>query len=171
MSDQQTDRAWAFHLPVKTLGSQSVGGNEGLSLNNRGGIATVTGGRAVRQSILLLLATRPGERVMRPDYGCWLHRLVFAPNDPGTAGLAIHYVREALERWEPRAAISQLDAGCDLNGTGDPGVLDIILEYRVRQTGWEERLALGYDLREARLMPVDAAAGRGTRSGPGGFDT
>lgn len=171
MSDQKTDRAWAFHLPVNELGTQSGDVSEGLSLNTRGGIATVTDGRAVRQSILLLLATRPGERVMRPDYGCWLHRLVFAPNDPGTAGLAIHYVREALERWEPRAVINQLNAGCDLNGTGDPGVLDIILEYRVRQTGWKEQLALGYDLREARLLQTDGGVGGSGRNATGGFQT
>ena len=39
---------------------------------------------------------------MRPGYGCHLFRLAFAPNDDTTAGLAIHYVRQALERWEPR---------------------------------------------------------------------
>jgi hypothetical protein len=50
---------------------------------------------AVRQSILLLLTTVPGERVMRPDYGCDLQKLVFSPNDATTHGLAIHYVRRA----------------------------------------------------------------------------
>ena len=53
---------------------------------------------AVRQSILMLLSTRPGERVMPPDYGCPIHRLVFSPNDATTAGLAIHYVRHSLLR-------------------------------------------------------------------------
>ena len=66
---------------------------------------------SVRQAILLLLSTRPGERVMRPTYGCDLHRLVFSPNDDTTAGLAIHYVRQALERWEPRIEVIRLDAG------------------------------------------------------------
>ena len=60
---------------------------------------------SIRQSLLLLLSTSPGERVMRPDYGCSLRRLVFAPNDDTTAGLAIHYVRQAVERWEPRVEI------------------------------------------------------------------
>ena len=43
---------------------------------------------SIRQAILLLFSTRPGERVMRPDYGCDIHRLVFSPNDDTTAGLA-----------------------------------------------------------------------------------
>lgn len=165
MNSEKIDRAWAFHLPVEALGSEEAGSIEGLSLNNQGGIATVAEGRAVRQSILLLMATRPGERVMRPDYGCWLHRLVFAPNDAGTAGLAIHYIREALQRWEPRAAIVRLDAGADLHGTGNPAVLDIVLQYRVRRSGWEERLALGYNLHEARL--TSSAAGSTVEGGPG----
>jgi uncharacterized protein len=154
MNDEKIDRAWAFTLPVSSLGTESAESTAGLHINNKGGIAMVTEGRAVRQSILLLLATRPGERVMRPDYGCWLHRLVFAPNDAGTAGLAMHYVREALERWEPRAVITRLNAGSDLNGTGNPEVLDIILEYRVQRTGWEDQLTLGYDLQQARLMSI-----------------
>lgn len=167
MSAGKVDRAWAFHLSMEALGTEGAssrddGRVEGISLNNKGGIAMVSDARAVRQSILLLLATRPGERVMRPDYGCWLHRLVFAPNDAGTAGLAIHYVREALERWEPRAVIDQLNAGCDLNGTGHPAVLDIVLHYHVRRTGWREELSLGYDLHEARLMSSGASVVRDT---------
>jgi len=84
---------------------------------------------SVRQAILLLLSTRPGERVMRPAYGCDLWRLVFSLNDETTAGLAIHYVRQTLQRWEPRIDILHLDA---MRGEDDPGRLDIFLEYRLR---------------------------------------
>ena len=57
--------------------------------------------RAVRQALFLLLSTTPGERLMRPGYGSRLHRLVFAPNDDTTAGLAIHYVRQAIAAGSP----------------------------------------------------------------------
>lgn len=156
MSRDTADRVWAFQLPAEGLGSEPMGGVPGLSLNSRGGIAMVAGGRAIRQSILLLLATRPGERVMRPEYGCCLHRLVFAPNDAGTAGLAMHYIRQAVERWQPRVIIERLEAGADLHGATREGVLDILLHYRVRETGWEEQLDLGYHLQEARLMAMGA---------------
>jgi hypothetical protein len=76
-----------------------------------GGIATVSDEAAIRQAIVMLLSTRPGERVMRPDYGCPLNRLVFAGNDATTAGLAIHYVAQALRRFEPRIDIVWLVAG------------------------------------------------------------
>ncbi len=58
----------------------------GLTVTPTGALATTSGDAAVRQAILLLLTTRPGERVMRPTYGSHLHRLIFAPNDPTTAG-------------------------------------------------------------------------------------
>ena len=115
----------------------------GLRLSVRGGIDMVEGDDAVRQSILLLLSTRPGERVMRPEYGCDLYRLMFAPNDDTTAGLAIHYVRRALERWEPRIAIQRLDAGANLQR---PELLDIVLEYRVRATQRTDQLEATLDL-------------------------
>ena len=53
----------------------------------------------------------PASVVMRPQYGSLLHRLVFAPDDATTAGLAIHYVRQALVRWEPRVEVLDVDAG------------------------------------------------------------
>ena len=79
-------RAWRFQLP--RLGAsrdtperlQSYDASEaGVSLSAGGGIEMVEEEESVRQAILLLLGTVPGERVMRPDYGCDLHRLVFSP--------------------------------------------------------------------------------------------
>jgi hypothetical protein len=103
----------------------------GLATTAAGGVAMVDGDDSVRQAILLLLSTTPGERLMRPRYGSHLHRLVFAPNDHTTAGLAIHYVRQALERWEPRVEVLDVDAGADPD---EPSRLNIALRYRVRAT-------------------------------------
>jgi hypothetical protein len=110
-------------------GLVSIGRPGGLTVTPTGRLATVEGDDAVRQAILLLLTTRPGERVMRPTYGSMLHRLVFAPNDATTAGLAIHYVRQALARWEPRVEVLRVDAGADAD---DPEQLVVELTYRVR---------------------------------------
>jgi phage baseplate assembly protein W len=98
---------------------------------------------AVRQSLLLLLSTMPGERVMRPTYGCELYRLVFWPNDGTTAGLAIHYVRRAVEQWEPRVRLLRVDAAAN------PEVderLDVVLDYVVLLGGRRDSLALEVDL-------------------------
>jgi len=108
-----------------------------------GGLQLVAGDHAIRQSIMLLLTTVPGERVMRPSYGCPLHRLLFWPNDATTAGLAIHYVRQAIRQFEPRVQILRLDAQADRR---NEAVLTITLEYRVRETGAIERLEAGFQL-------------------------
>lgn len=100
----------------------------GMRLSPKHSISLVYDEASIRQAILILLTTRPGERVMRPEYGCMLHTLLFAPNDDTTAGLAIHHVRQALERWEPRVRIVRLDAGRNPEAEE---VLDIWLEYTV----------------------------------------
>lgn len=115
----------------------------GMTLEHHGALATVADRAAVRQALLLLFSTRPGERVMRPRYGCDLFKLVFWPNDDTTAGLAMHYVREAVTRWEPRVDNVRVNAA---RNPEDPARLDIELDYRVRSTGEEDRLAVQVDL-------------------------
>ena len=82
---------------------------------------------------------------MRPTYGSDLHLLLFSPNDDTTAGLAIHYVHRAFERWEPRIEILSLDAR---PSSEDRGKLVIDIEYRERGTEVDERLLLTLDLTE-----------------------
>ncbi|MCA9940288.1 MAG: GPW/gp25 family protein [Anaerolineales bacterium] len=123
----QRYRAWRFLHPDLDVPEAYAG----IQLSPTGGIEMVAEEASVRQAILLLLSTRPGERIMRPTYGCDLYRLVFSPNDDTTAGLAIHYVRRALERWEPRIDILRLDAN---RNPAYAELLDVILTYRVRVT-------------------------------------
>lgn len=137
-------RTWRFIHPDFDLDEETVG----LCLSNTGGIRMVTEHASVRQAILLLLTTTPGERVMRPGYGCHLHRLVFSPNDDTTHGLAIHYVRQALLRWEPRIEIISLDAR---RNDEDPGRMDILLEYRLKKTLQSASLVLPFNLTQAEV--------------------
>jgi phage baseplate assembly protein W len=122
---------------------EASGRYSGLRFSADGRIDTVEGADSVRQSIMLLLSTKPGERVMRPEYGCPLHRLMFAGNNTTTAGLAIHYVRSAIERWEPRVEIVHLDAG---QNEHRPEMLDIFLEYRIGATQQRDRLTFSLNL-------------------------
>jgi len=85
----------------------------------------------IRQAIWIILATARGERVMRPDFGCGIHDLVFAPNSPGTAGRVAGEVREALVQWEPR--IDLLDVKARADGQAGERLL-IEIDYRVRAT-------------------------------------
>ena len=79
-----------------------------LQVNPRGEIALAKGERDIEQSIRIILETMPGERVMRPEFGCRIWELVFAPLDATTEGLLIHYVDEALTRWEPRIELREV---------------------------------------------------------------
>jgi phage baseplate assembly protein W len=55
--------------------------------------------RHVEQLIMQLLLTAPGERINRPDFGCGVRRMVFAPNSKVTASLAQAAIFQALNRW------------------------------------------------------------------------
>jgi phage baseplate assembly protein W len=134
-------RAWRFLHPDIDMPEEFAG----LGISPTGGIDMVDDQASVRQAILLLLSTIPGERVMRPDYGCDLHRLIFSPNDNTTAGLAIHYVRHALDRWEPRIQVNFLDAEPNPEQAGR---LDIVLEYRLRRAERTDQLAFSINLAE-----------------------
>lgn len=132
-------RAWRFLHPDLDVPEMVAG----LQVSARGRVEMVEGDDSIRQAVLLLLSTIPGERLMRPDYGCDLYRLVFSPNDDTTAGLAIHYVRRALERWEPRVEIVRLDAG---RNDERPELLEVMLEYRVRATQRAQAVTFSVDL-------------------------
>ncbi len=135
-------RGWLFEGAASEATRNDLG-TGGPRLTPAGRIAMVQGDAAVRQAIVMLLTTLPGERVMRPDYGCPLHRLMFAPNDATTAGLAIHYVRHALVRFEPRIEIVSLDAQPDRDRDAS---LIVSLTYRVRATNRRANLEFGIDL-------------------------
>ncbi|HXZ10721.1 MAG TPA: GPW/gp25 family protein [Paraburkholderia sp.] len=86
---------------------------------------------SVRQSIVIILSTAKGERVMRPDFGCGLHDLVFAVNSSATQSMAAFHVREALEDWEPRIDVLRVDASSG-GEHGEQLLIDI--DYQIRLT-------------------------------------
>ena len=85
----------------------------------------------IQESILIILGTAQGERVMRPDFGSRLHELVFAPINSTTRSLAANYVTRALVAWEPRIDVRRVDVADDL---AEDGALQINIEYEVRAT-------------------------------------
>lgn len=141
---QRALKAVQLNLPSYSF-ETTVEGQSGLAISAGGGLRLVEGEAAVRQSIKLLLSTRPGERVMRPDYGCPLHRLAFEPNDAATAGLAMHYIRQALTLWEPRVEVLSLTA--DHGAVDDQrGHLTIHLQYRIISSGHDSSLSFDLNL-------------------------
>ncbi len=115
--------AWRFDFPGEQRDA------EGISLSKRGGIEMVDEQLSIRQSLMMILSTIPGERVMRPRYGCDLFKIVFAPNDGTTAGLAIYYVRTALTIWEKRIELIHVDADADPHFSDR---MNISIAYRIK---------------------------------------
>ena len=85
----------------------------------------LAGAALVRQSIRLILATEPGERIMRPDFGCGLRRFLMAPNTPGTRAAIGRAVQDALRRWEPRIVVLGIDVGAG----ADPATAWVTVSY------------------------------------------
>jgi phage baseplate assembly protein W len=103
-----------------------------VGVDGAGAVKMATDGDdAVRQSIWTILSTAPGERVMRPDFGCGIHDYVFGVNDTATATAISREVRSALTVWEPRIEL------LDVFATPDPADrhrLLIEINYRLRST-------------------------------------
>lgn len=85
----------------------------------------------IREAIRIILGTAPGERVMRPDFGCGIHDFVFAPNTVRTHGLIRFRVEESLNRWEPRIDLISVKVGAD---SSQGSAILIEIEYRVKST-------------------------------------
>jgi phage baseplate assembly protein W len=98
-------------------------------LDDRDRVALSQDDSDIRQAIYIILMTALGERVMRPEFGCRIHELIFDPANDQTAATAERYVQEALARWEPRIRIERITA---TPGGGTYGQLDIEIEYEIK---------------------------------------
>ncbi|HEX5730396.1 GPW/gp25 family protein [Microbacterium sp.] len=102
-----------------------------LQVDRRGGIALARDETDIEQAIELILATAPGERPMRPEFGCGVHDFVFDSIDASTVGRMELAIRDALDRWEPRVFVETVRFNLDYVGEGR---LIIDIGYRVRAT-------------------------------------
>ncbi|HSC02028.1 MAG TPA: GPW/gp25 family protein [Solirubrobacteraceae bacterium] len=102
-----------------------------LHADQRGALALTGGVDDIEQAIALILGTAPGERPMRPAFGCAVHDVVFDTVDAATIGKVQTAVHEALERWEPRIEVTSVDVD---TAEADAGKLLVEITYRVRAT-------------------------------------
>ena len=84
-----------------------------------------SGPALVRQSILIILDTEPGERIMRPDFGCGLRRYLMEPNTPATRAAIAREIGAALRAWESRIAVGTVD----VTPTDDPSTVLVSISY------------------------------------------
>ncbi len=108
-----------------------------IQVDRRGGIALARDEQDIDQAIQLILGTAPGERPLRPEFGCGVHDFVFDSSDANTIGRMEEAIRQALLRWEPRIIVQNVDF--DLTQSGN-GLLTIDIGYTVRATNTERNL-------------------------------
>ena len=125
MSDEFIGRGWAFPLRTDTTG----------------GIALVSREREIEEAIRLILGTSPGERPMRPEFGCRIHEYVFASADGATASNIAAEVKSALRRWEPRVDVEDVIVSFDER---DASVLYIDIRYAIRRTNDRRNLVFPF---------------------------
>ncbi len=108
-------------------------------IDAQGGLALTNEFTELEQAIQIILSTAPGQRVMRPAFGCRLHELVFAPNNSQTAAQARRYVEEAVGMWEPRVRAVRIEVRPDPD---EASCLLVEVEYEVKAT--HDRRSLVY---------------------------
>lgn len=114
-----------------------------LQMNARGELALASGERDIEQSLRIILATRPGERVMRPEFGCRVHDLLFEPLNAATKSLMQQYVIEAVTMWEPRVDVLAVDVYVDQEMAG---ALLIEIHYLIKETHDERSIVYPFFL-------------------------
>ncbi|MEV0323002.1 GPW/gp25 family protein [Streptomyces sp. NPDC050658] len=118
-------RGWAFPIGV----------------NPSGGADMVDGDKEIVQAIHLILGTDPGERPMRPEFGCAIRDYVFGSGDASAMGAVSHEVRRALDRWEPRIVVDDVTA---IRLPRQPEVLHIEITYRLSHTNSRRNLVFPF---------------------------
>jgi len=106
------------------------------------GIPYVDGPEKVRQSIRWILDTEPGERIMRPTFGCGLRRYLMHPNTVATRALIKHDVERALTAWEPRIELT----GVDVLAGADAALVEIAIAYIHARTRRPDNLVYPFSL-------------------------
>jgi Bacteriophage baseplate protein W len=125
MSEQFIGRGWAFPLRVDATG----------------GIALVGREQEIEEAIRLILGTSPGERPMRPEFGCRIHEYLFASADSETAGAIGREVRSALQRWEPRIDVADVAVSFDAR---EATLLYIDVRYSIKATNDRRNLVFPF---------------------------
>ena len=125
-----------------------VGWKFPVQVTPSGGIALSEHEADIKEAIWIILSTAKGERVMRPDFGCGIHDLVFAPINVATLTLVENSVREALTVYEPRIELIAVKASPE---RADEGKLIVSIDYRVRSTNNRFNLVYPFYLKEGSL--------------------
>ncbi|MFE5826863.1 GPW/gp25 family protein [Streptomyces erythrochromogenes] len=121
-----------------------------LRVSPSGGMAMAAGPAAVEQSVRLILDTEPGERPMRPEFGCAVRDYVFDSFDSSSGAALVQEVRRALERWEPRIVVDDVRV---VRTADHQEAVNIHVAYRLSGTNNPHNLIHPFHLIPTRNTP------------------
>jgi uncharacterized protein len=132
-----------------------TGWNWPVATDPTGAIALSSGTEELEQAMYLVLATTPGERPMRPEFGCAIADRVFGGADATTAGRIAYEVRRALDRWEPRIDVHDVAISFDERNAG---TIYIDVRYAIRGANDPRNLVFPFYLIPEETPAVEPSA-------------
>jgi uncharacterized protein len=130
-----------------------AGWNFPLGVDATSRIALATQARDIEQAIEIILRTAPGERPMRPEFGCRIQEHLFSPTNAATAAAIANDVRSALDMWEPRIDVEEVRVGFD---HADIGTFYVDVAYRIRGDNDERNLVFPFYVIPDEPKPIAA---------------
>ncbi len=115
------------------------------------GVRMVQDVEDVKESLTILFSTRPGERVMRPDYGAAMEDLVFEPVNEGLKNYIIDLIKKSIMYYEPRIELEEV--AIDDSATNEGRIL-ISLTFSLRNTNSRFNYVFDYYKREATIVSL-----------------
>ncbi|HEY8023227.1 MAG TPA: GPW/gp25 family protein [Burkholderiaceae bacterium] len=115
------------------------------------GLKTVADERDIHESLIILLSTRPGERIMQPDFGCGLRSQVFEVMSEGAVMTIKDLISRAILFFEPRITLDRIVM--DDSDIID-GLLKIRIEYTIRTTNSRHNMVYPFYFREGTNVSI-----------------
>lgn len=112
-----------------------------LRTDATGRLALVEDRTEIEEAIHLVVRTAPGERPMRPDFGCRIHDHLFDSINETTVGTVAFDVEQAITRWEPRVDVEAVEVFADPE---EASLLYIQVVYRVKHNNDERNLVFPF---------------------------
>ncbi len=116
-----------------------------------GGVKMVSAEADIEESLQILLATTPGERLMHPSYGCGLKALVFETITESTLTEIKDVVERAILFFEPRISLIKVEINAD---QAPEGLLSILLEYTIRATNGRSNIVYPFYISEGTNVSI-----------------
>ncbi|MCT4639737.1 MAG: GPW/gp25 family protein [Bacteroidales bacterium] len=128
---------WAFPPSFKKEGEQT---------------AMVSNEEDIKQSLIILLSTKPGERVHRPEYGCGIHKMVFEVVNTTTLTIMEDLISKAILMYEPRITLNAVSFDHSREYEGE---LAVLIDYTVRLTNTRSNMVFPFYFKEGTNLRLD----------------